>query len=137
MYDGLTRAYETIAKELGARLIPVGDAFYLADSDSRRGYRPDRKFDFKKATPPALPDQTHSLHTGWRWTTSKDGKKTLGMDGHHAGIAGQYLAACVFYEVLFAESVVGSSFVPQEISRAYARFLQQTAHQAVAKRKVP
>jgi hypothetical protein len=134
MYDGLTKSYKTIAEELGARIIPVGDAMYRADTHSKWGYQPDKKFDFKNAAAPALPAQTHSLHTGWRWTTAKDGKKSLTMDGHHASVAGQYLAACVFFEVLFAESVVGNSFVPQDIDRAYARFLQETAHQAVARK---
>jgi hypothetical protein len=133
MYDGLTEAYQTITKELGARMIPVGHAFYLADNHPKWGYQPDKKFDFKNAAPPTLPDQTHSLHTGWRWVT-KDGKKTLAMDGHHASLAGQYLAACVFYEILFAETVVGNSFVPREIDQDYARFLQETAHQAVMKK---
>jgi len=128
MYEGLTRAYGTIAAELKARLIPVGDAFYLADNHAKWGYKPDKKFDFKKATPPSSPDQTHSLHTGWRWVTAKD-KKALTMDGHHASVAGQYLAACVFYEALFAKNVVGNTFIPPDIDRAYARFLQETAHQ--------
>lgn len=131
MYDGLTKSYRTIAEELGIGLIPVGDAMFLADTDSRWGYRPDRMFDFKQAAPPALPTQTHSLHTGWRWTATKDGKKSLTMDGHHASVAGQYLGACVFFEVLFGESVVGNTFVPKELDRDYARFLQETAHRAV------
>lgn len=33
MYRGLSKAYATIAAELKARRIPVGDAFYLADTD--------------------------------------------------------------------------------------------------------
>ena len=134
MYDGLTKAYQTIASELGARIIPVGDAMYLADTDAKWGYQPDKKFDFKNAVAPALPDQKHSLHTGWRWTAAKDGKKSLSMDGHHANVAGEYLGACVFFEVLFAESVVGNTFVPKTIDRDYARFLQETAHRAVAKK---
>jgi hypothetical protein len=135
MYEGLTRAYRKIADELGVRLIPVGDAMYLADTNPTWGYRPDKKFDFKNAQPTSLPDQAHSLHTGWRWTAAKDGKKSLTMDGHHASVAGQYLAACVFYEALFGESVVGNPFVPLEIDREYARFLQETAHQAVARNR--
>lgn len=134
MYDGLTKAYRTIAGELGARLIPVGDAMYLADTNAKWGYQPDRKFDFKNAQPPALPRQKYSLHTGWRWSMTKDGKKALTMDGHHASVSGQYLGACVFYEVLLGESVVGNPFVPKEIDRDYARFPQETAHQAVAKK---
>jgi hypothetical protein len=135
MYDGLTKAYQTIATELGARLIPVGDAMYRADTNAKWGYRSDTKFDFKNASAPSLPNQTHSLHTGWRWAAGKDGKKSLTMDGHHASVAGQYLGACVFYEVLFGESVVGNPFVPKEIDREYARFLQETAHQVVELKK--
>jgi len=126
MYDGLANAYRTIAAELGAHIIPVGDAFHMADTDPQWSYRPDTKFDFKNAKPPALPKQTHSLHMGWRWTKGK-----LGMDGHHASVAGQYLGACVFYEVLFGESVVGNKFAPPGLDPAYAQFLQETAHRAI------
>ncbi len=68
---------------------------------------------------------------GWRWAQQKDGPPKLGMDGHHANTAGEYLGACVFYEVLFGESVVGNAFVPPGLDPAYAKFLQETAHQAV------
>lgn len=132
MYQGLTNAYRTIAAELGARLIPVGDAFHRADSDPQWGYRPDTKFDFKNLQPPALPDQTHSLHVGWRWAKQKDGQTKFSMDGHHANTAGEYLGACVFYEVLFGDSVVGNTFVPPGLDSVYARFLRETAHEAVA-----
>jgi hypothetical protein len=131
MYRGLTNAYRTIVEELGARLIPVGDAFHRADTDPQWGYRPDKEFDFKNAQPPALPDQTHSLHVGWRWAKQKDDTTKLSMDGHHANTAGEYLGACVFYEVLFGDNVVGNAFVPPGVDPAYARFLQETAHQAV------
>ncbi len=135
MYEGLTSAYQTIAEELGAQRIPVGDAFYLADTDREWGYRPDRSFDLKQATPPALPDQTHSLHVGWRWTKGDAGEPKLGMDGHHANMAGQYLAGCVFYEVLFDQSPVGNKFVPRGLDPEYARFLQKTAHRAVQRQQ--
>jgi len=133
MYRGLTNAYRTIAAELGARLIPVGEAFHLADTDPTWGFRPYAKFDSKTAKPPALPDQTHSLHMGWQWRKQKDGKMTLGMDGHHASVAGQYLGGCVFYEVLFGESVVGNKFVPSGLDADYAKFLRETARRAVEK----
>lgn len=132
MYRGLASAYATVAKELGVRRIPVGDAFHLADNDPQWGYQTDTKFDRKTARPPALPDQTHSLHVGWRWTKAKDGKETLSMDGHHANTAGEYLGACVFYEVLFGRNVVGNAFLPPGVDPAYARFLQETAHRVVA-----
>lgn len=127
MYEGLRHAYRTIAAELGVRLIPVGDAFYMADTHPKWGYKPDRSFDFANAKPPALPDQTHSLHVGWRWSKGK-----LTMDGHHANLAGEYLGACVFFEALFGESVVNNRFVPQGLDPDYARFLREIAHRAVA-----
>jgi hypothetical protein len=130
MYTMLTSAYVTIAKELGVRRLPVGDAFHLAESDPAWGYKVDEKFDRAKAAAPELPDQTHSLHVGWRWVT-KDGKSSLQFDGHHAGVAGEYLGACVWYEVLFKESVVGNPFLPKGLSQEDADYLQKTAHRAV------
>ena len=135
MYRGLTAAYNQIAAELGGRIIPVGDAFFAADTHPKWGYQTDTTFDPKTAKQPALPNQARSLHVGWRWAKSKDGKKTtLGMDGHHANLAGEYLGACVWYEILFGESAVGSSYVPEGLDADYARFLQETAHAAVQKR---
>ncbi|HYH67216.1 MAG TPA: DUF4886 domain-containing protein [Urbifossiella sp.] len=128
MYDGLSDAYRTIAKELGVRFIPVGDAFYAADTDPTWGYKPDTKFDVKTATHPALPDQSHSLHVGWRW---ENDKSALKLDGHHAGPAGEYLGGLVFYEFLYGRSAVGNTFRPPGVGEEYARFLQDTAHQAV------
>jgi hypothetical protein len=132
MYAGLSAAYATIAKELGVRRIPVGDAFHLADGDPRWGYTPDSKFDRSSAVAPALPDQTHSLHVGYKWSTSKDGKPSITMDGHHANAAGEYLGACVWYEVLFKESAVGNAFVPKDLKPEDAKVLQEVAHRAVA-----
>ncbi len=131
MYRGLAEAYRTIARELDTGLIPVGDAFYWADTDPQWGYRVDTKFDFEAAHSPALPDQAHSLHIGWRWQRSTEGAMRLSMDGHHANIAGEYLGACVWYETLFGENPVGSAFVPSTITPDYARFLQEAAHRAV------
>jgi hypothetical protein len=133
MYEMLTKAYTTIAAELGVRRIPVGDAFYLADTNATWGFKPDTMFDPKAAREPALPDQTHSLHTGWQWAKPKagGGAAKLTMDGHHANAAGQYLGACVWYEVLFGRSVVENTFVPKGLDPAYAEFLRETAHRAV------
>lgn len=135
MYQRLTDAYEQLAGHLGARLIPVGDAFHTADTDPQWGYRPDESFDFANAQQPALPDQTHSLHAGWRWREDTQGQQVLRIDGHHASLAGEYLAGCVFYEMIFGESVVGNTFILDGMDPAYARYLQETAHEAVAARQ--
>ncbi len=131
MYRQLTAAYKTIAAELGVRRIPVGDAFYLADTDSQWGYQPDSKYNFQQKNPEALPDQTHSLHVGWKLAKQKDGTQKLSMDGHHANSAGEYLGACVWYEILFNESAVGNPYVATGLDQSYAKFLQEVAHKAV------
>lgn len=133
MYRSLTNAYRSLAGKLEAGILPVGEAFFLADTDATWGFKPDTTFDSKFAKTPALPAQTHSLHVGWRWVKPKEGGEAkLQMDGHHANLAGEYLGACVWYEVLFGESVVGNAYVPEGLEAGHAGFLQETAHRAVA-----
>lgn len=136
MYQGLSSAYSTIAKELGVRRLPVGDAFHKANHDPKWSYHaPAQKFDSKQAKPGELPDQTHSLNVGWNWKKGKDGKTTLGMDGHHASMAGEYLGGCVWYEVMFGRNVEENTFVPTGLDAEYAKFLRATAHRAVQEAK--
>lgn len=137
MYRGLRNAYETIASELKAVLLPVGDAFWLADTDPQWGYKPGATpFDPLKAAPNQLPEQKHSLHVGWALRRQRNGggERKLGMDGHHANMAGEYLGACVWYEVLFGRSVENCAFFPEGLDPEYARFLRATAHRAVTAR---
>jgi hypothetical protein len=135
MYTGLRAAYDKLATEFTARIIPTGDAFHLADADPSWAYQTDTTFNPKAAKQPELPNQTHSLHVGWRWAKPKNGGKiALSMDGHHANMAGEYLGACVWYEVLFGESAVGNTFAPKGLDAKDALFLQETAHRAVTER---
>ena len=131
MYEQVRQANHTMAAKLGVGILPSGDAMYLADTDPEMGYQPDRLFDFANAVHPALPDQTHSLHTGWRWREEKDGTSKLKLDGHHANGAGEYLIGCVWVEVFFGESALKNSYVPKGMTPDYARFLRQMAHKAV------
>ena len=127
MYWSLRKAYETVAAELGCRIMPVGDAFENARRDAAwKGVFPDPAFDAKQAKAPALPDQTHSLNKGYAWAG-----KALKYDGHHANTAGEYLGAAVWYEFLFGHSVVGNSFVPPGMTAADVAILQRIAHQTV------
>lgn len=131
MYEQVRKAYHALAARLDLGIVPSGDAMYLADTDAEWGYRPDAGFDFKKAKAPSLPKQKHSLHRGWYWRKGKSGERTLKIDGHHAGRAGEYLLGCVWFETFFGESVVENDFVPEGIEGDYARFLRETAHRAV------
>lgn len=133
MYGQVRQCYETIARELGCRIIPSGDAFENARRDPAwAGIFPDPAFDYRHPKAPALPNQAHSLHKGWSWVAGKGGPPEFKMDGHHANAAGEYLAAAVWYEVLFGDSVEGNSFVPRSIPPADAALLRQIAHRTVA-----
>ena len=138
MYNHLHAAYKTIAGELGGlRIIPVGTAFQNALARPDWQYQADSKFDFEKAVAPALPDQTHSLHTGYHWSTDKKtGAKKLNMDGHHAGTAGCFLAGLVWREFFLGVDVRNNKFVPKGISEADAVILRQVAHDTVAAQNV-
>lgn len=132
MWKQVRKAYHHIAEELNLGILPSGDAMYLADSNPQWGYKADRSFDPEQAKYPEIPDQTHSLHTGWYWNKRPDETYQLNMDGHHANKTGEYLLGCVWFEVFYEQSVVGNAFYPEHLDAKYARFLQQTAHKAVS-----
>ena len=50
----------------------------------------------------------------------------------HANMAGCYLAAATFYEMIFGENVAGNTFVPAGLSAGDAQTLRRAAHAAVA-----
>jgi hypothetical protein len=127
MYWKVRGAYEAVAAELGCRVLPVGDAFENARRDAAwGGVFPDPAFERKNAKPPALPDQTRSLHSGYKWAG-----QSLKYDGHHANTRGEYLGGAVWYEFMFGHSVVGNSYVPPGMTKEDVAILQRIAHATV------
>ncbi len=95
MQRALYEGYTTIARELRARVAPVGPA--------------------------------------WKRAMEKQpGLDLWGKDGSHPNKSGSYLAACVFYAVIYKKSPVGLSF-HADLSPEAAAFLQQTAAETVLK----
>jgi hypothetical protein len=127
MYDHSRAAYWEIAAELGLRVIPSGDAMWRVGSDPTWGFKPDTTFNPKTAVYPALPNQTHSLHVGYRWSPAKK----LTKDANHANAAGEYLGALVWYGFLFNESPEKLTFVPAGVDAAFAAHLRKVAWQIV------
>jgi len=131
MHSDLRNAYTTIAREIGLRIIPVGDAMYAGNTDPDWCYKP-AKFDKAALKYPDLPDQTHTLHVGYLWRKdAATGEYVLDMDGHHANQLGCYLAGCVWFEFLYGESVESNKYVPSTIRAADARYLRALAHRIV------
>lgn len=133
MHIDLHEAYTKFASELGLRMIPVGDAFFMAEKIPNWRYKPAGT----DVTYPNLPDQTHSLHAGWFWAKNEQGVNELQMDGHHASALGCYLASCVWYEFLFNESVVNNGFVPSVIEPDDAKLMQQIASKVLHENRIP
>lgn len=130
MYQRISAAYATMAKQFALEVIPSGEAFHLVESDPAQKFVLDPAWDHKTAVFPALPDQKKSLNVGWAWST-KDGKNILVYDPKHANPRGEYLAGCVWYEALFHRTVVGNSFQPKELTPEDVAYFQQIAHTAV------
>ena len=112
MYQKSRAAYHTIAGELGIPIIPVGDAFWKINSESKTAYKADAAFDFANPQHPALPDQTNSLHAGYRW----DNNQKLAFDANHANEAGCFLGGLVWYAFLYNESPVKLKFRPENVT---------------------
>ncbi len=128
MYKDLTTAYHTIADEVGIkRIIPVGDAFQLAEESPDWRFVADKDFNFKEPVYPQLPKELHSLHAGFNWRVEGE-KKTLGSDTHHANMAGEYLGGCVWLEFFFGGDVTKVKYKPAKLSENDAAFLRETAH---------
>lgn len=138
MYRQLKSAYDALAEDYDLRIIPCGDAFYNARKTPRWTFKfPDPEFDYANPEPGKLPDQTGSLYRGWMWI--RDGsKQRLTLDTRHANPAGRYLAAAVFYEILYKQPPSGA-FCPSILQPEDTETLRKVAHIAVlsSKRNVP
>lgn len=133
MYRDLDEAYNTIAAELGVRMIAVGAAFQLAREV--RPFVPDETTDRATLAPPNLPNDKNLLCAGWSWDRSQPPK--LHCDTHHAGIQGKYLAAAVWFEFLTGLNPHTEGIQVGDISDEDAEFLSGIAHKVVAEGKRP
>jgi len=106
-YENIKKVSQEVAKENGVNLIPSGDAWQIARADARIGDTMCKRL----GTNGDLGDYYH--------------------DGDIGG--GQYLNACVWYEVLMGESCIGNTWRPDyELSEEKITALQEAAHAAVA-----
>ena len=133
MYRDLNSAYNTIAKELGVRLIPVGAAFQLAREV--RPFVPDDTTDRQTLKPPHLPQGKNSLCAGYYW--DKSDPPQLRCDTHHAGMQGKYLAAAVWFEFLTGLNPYTEGIQVGDLPDEDTEFLAEIAHQVVAEKKRP
>lgn len=123
MWEKSRAAYHTIAKQLGVRIIPAGDAFETVATDPAWGFKTDPNFNYGNPVYPALPDQSKSLNVGYTWNAAQK----LAFDTHHANSAGCYLLGLVWYKFLFNEQPGKLNFKPEKVSNEFAAFLKKVA----------
>jgi hypothetical protein len=128
MHKNIRENYHAIAKDLGIRIIPVGEAFANARSNPDWNFERDPAFDYTNPKNPEIPNEKQSLCKGFNWPNDKK----WSIDTHHAGLLGEYLGGAVFFEMLFDKSVIGNSFRPPNATEEDIHFLQQIAHDTVA-----
>jgi hypothetical protein len=132
MHFGAAAAYERLGKDYQiTRFLPSGLAVYMANESERWKYQRDPKFSYENPVEGTLPLE-NGLYVGGRWLVDrKSGKPAFRSDTIHLGPAGQYLAACVWYEILFDESCLKVKYVPERLTPDQAADLRQLAHKAV------
>ncbi|HSI09742.1 MAG: DUF4886 domain-containing protein [Rariglobus sp.] len=131
MYEGLCAAYHQLATDGGFRIIPTGDAMELARKSPRWTFVVDPNFDFKNPPAGKLPMESGSLWAGWSWSKPATGEPKLLLDGKHTSIAGKYLGAAVWYQVVFGSDAVPAGFVPKGLSAEETADLRSHAAAAV------
>ena len=133
IYEGFRDIGLKYCKEYGFINVPCGDAWELIRHDPMF-YQEGNEGEF-----PALTLHSRIWKAGSKLNYKFVHNKDLSHDGDIGG--GQYLNACVWFEMLTHKSVIGNSYVPvyvHEISGIEFKFredrvaaLQKAAHQAV------
>jgi len=136
MYEGIRATYHQLAAATGFRIIPTGDAMELARKTPRWTFVADPNFDFKNPPAGKLPVESGSLWSGWSWSKPKTGEPKLSLDGKHPSAAGKYLAAVVWYQVMFDADAVPAGFVPKGLSAEDTADLRGYAAAAVKAERI-
>ena len=121
MFKNILSSYETIAAELGLRVIPTGIAIETARNTQPNPYIPFNPADY---TYPDLPDVSNSFNNAVWW--NEDHTAIVG-DPAHLNPRGDFLQACVWFGTLTGKSIKDITYQPEGVSAEDADFLKQTA----------
>ena len=130
MYDVVNACHVAMAKKYNARILPSGAAMRLCQE--RHPFVPDPKFDYKTPVYPSLPQEQWSLHMGPWWRMQADGKYEYVYDWQHAGLRGEYMMGCLWFEMLFKKDARTITFKPDTLTNEEAAELRAAAHDTAA-----
>ncbi len=146
MYDLLWNRYETMAKKFNVKLLPSGAAMKLCQDKHPFVIDPDfnyaaAEFNYENGKrvgsfrffekPGDLPKESWSMHVGPVYNKNKDGsdKYRFVVDCEHAGIRGEYIMGCLWFEMLYGKDARTITFKPEGLNDDEARELRNLAHE--------
>jgi hypothetical protein len=127
MYEKLHDNYMEIARELNAKLIPVGTAIQRARYQPRWHFILPKGFARDMLVHPELPNQAKSLHVGYQWKRKNDGSHYVSMDGYHLNRNGEYLGGLVWYAFFTGKDPRQVRYTPKHINEEGAMILKESA----------
>lgn len=121
---------QELADNYDFQVVPGGVALQNARYSPLWGESyPAPDFDYFHAAKPEEPAaEAKSLHLGFNWRGQRDRPFAFIIDSHPSDYL-NYLTACVWYEMLFGKSCVGSDYVPGKLTPEECRNLQIIAHE--------
>ncbi len=130
MYNRLSAAYSSFAKETGFRMIPVGDAVQIFRKNSPIKFKPYDPASLANYSWPDKPSQAGEIVGSITWRRDK-GVLKLFADTTHFNSRGEYLQAAVWFAILFDKKTSEIKYVPGNIGDDDAAFLRKCAQEAV------
>jgi len=130
MYNRLSAAYSSFAKETGFRVIPVGDAVQIFRKNSPVKFKEYDPASLANYSWPDKPSQAGEVVGSINWRRDK-GVLKLFADTTHFNSRGEYLQAAVWFAILFDKKTSEIKYVPGNIGDDDAAFLRKCAQEAV------
>lgn len=131
MYEGLVDAYSQLGERHGLGFLPSGNAVYAATQTPEWSYSPDPDYNYDDPNPTEGPKEK-GLYPGNVLRKDKNGKLRKVLDASHMNPAGRYLTGCVWYEILFNDSVLDVNYTPKGLTPEQTAQLRRIAHETVA-----
>lgn len=136
MYDIVTACHVGMARKFNIKILPSGTAMKLCQD--KHPFIRDPDFDYKKSETEVykaelnaseMPKEQWSMHVGPAFRKQPDGTFKFIVDCEHAGIRGEYMMGCLWFEMLFGKDARTITFKPEVLNDEEAKELRNLAHE--------
>ena len=131
MYDAISACYTAMAKKFNVKILPSGVAMKLCQDKHPFVRDPDFNYkNRKEAVAPAMPsNEQWSMHIGPTAPKDKNGLFEILIDCEHANMRGEYMIACLWFEMLYGKDATTITFKPEALKDDEAKELRKLAHE--------